>query len=184
MDKKGPLSIWAPLVDEGQSLSLVGYLGSHKPALALWVFMARHYAKMKEAYLLGRTETEVKDGEFLRVWIGAARLFMRREHPNERIVAERIRAKRFDVLLVHGLLVHGGTDEVGLRMFAGYSPVVSVAPINIINLSICSEVLTLGIAGFRAHQQRDSHGARQPCSGRNVRHCAAAPPGQGCPAVC
>jgi serine/threonine protein kinase len=131
MDNQGPLSIWAPLVDEGQFLSLVGYLGSHKLALALWVFMAQHYAKMKEAYRRGRTETEVNDDEFLRVWIGAARLFMRREYPDERIVAERIRAKCFDVLLVHGLLVHGGTDEVGLRMFAGYSPVVSVAPINL-----------------------------------------------------
>ena len=92
---------------------------------------------MKEAYQRGRKETDFKnkdddDDVFLRAWIGAARLFMRRQYPNnsDRIVAERIRAQRFDVLLVHGLFVHGGTDEVGLRMFAGYSPVVSVVPID------------------------------------------------------
>ena len=133
MRGKGPLSIWVPLVGSGDSefLSLVGYLGSHTYALTLWVFMARHYAKMKEAYQRGRTANEVKDDTFLRVWIGAARLFLKREHPNERIVAERIPAWRYDVLLVHGLFVHGGTDEVGLRMFAGYSQAVSVAPINL-----------------------------------------------------
>jgi hypothetical protein len=128
---RGPLSIWVPLVDEGESLSLVGYLGSHKLALKLWVFMARHYAKMQEAYMRGRKGNEVKKGEFLRVWIGAARLFMRREHPNGLIVAERIQAWRADAVLVHGLFVHGGTDEVGLRMFAGYSYAVRVAPINL-----------------------------------------------------
>jgi hypothetical protein len=127
----GPLSIWVPLVGEGKFLSLVGYLGSHKLALKLWVFMARHYAKMQEAYMNCRKRNEVKNGDFLRVWIGAARLFMRREHPNERIVAERIQAGRADAVLVHGLFVHGGTDEVGLRMFAGYSHSVRVALINL-----------------------------------------------------
>jgi hypothetical protein len=128
---KGPLSIWVPLVGEGEFLSLVGYLGSHKHALKLWVFMARHYAKMKEAYMRGRKGNQDKKSEFLRVWIGAARLFMRREHPNEIIVAERIQAGRADAVLVHGLFVHGGTDEVGLRMFAGYSHAVRVASIDL-----------------------------------------------------
>jgi hypothetical protein len=42
-----------------------------------------------------------------------------------------IQAWRADAVLVHGLFVHGGTDEVGLRMFAGYSYAVRVAPINL-----------------------------------------------------
>ena len=47
---QGPVSIWAPVPKDDESISLVGYLGSNKPALSLWVYMARHYAPMKQAY--------------------------------------------------------------------------------------------------------------------------------------
>jgi hypothetical protein len=53
----------------GGSILLVGYLGSHKQALKLWVHMARHYAPMKGAYLHNRTDHKGKDDNFERVWI-------------------------------------------------------------------------------------------------------------------
>ena len=110
----------------GESISLVGYLGYHKPALKLWVHMARHYAPMKEAYLHNRTDPKGKDDNFERVWIGAARLFLQRECPGAQIRALRILASRLDAVLMHGLFSHGGTDELGLRFFACYSSAVSV----------------------------------------------------------
>jgi hypothetical protein len=118
---RGPVSIWVPVPKDDESISLVGYLGSNKPALSLWVYMARHYAPMKQAYMHNRTNPTDKGDTFERAWIGAARLFLQREHPGEQIRALRILAKRLDAVLMHGLFAHGGTDEVGLRLFACYS---------------------------------------------------------------
>ena len=124
---RGPVSIWVPVPSTGESISLVGYLGSHEPALKLWVHMARHYAPMKEAYLHNRTDPKGKDDDFERVWIGAARLFLQREYPGrDQIRALRIPARRLDAVLMHGLFSHSGTDELGLRFFACYSSAVSV----------------------------------------------------------
>jgi hypothetical protein len=133
---RGPVSIWVPVPTTGESISLVGYLGSHDPALKLWVHMARHYAPMKEAYLHNRTDPKGKDDDFERVWIGAARLFLKREYPGrEQIRALRIPAKRFDAVLMHGLFSHGGTDELGLRFFACYSSAVSVTSFSMVRFS-------------------------------------------------
>ena len=80
---------------------------------------------MKQAYIANRANPIDKDDTFERVWIGAARLFLQREYPGEQIRALRILAKRLDAVLMHGLFAHGGTDEVGIRLFACYSCKVS-----------------------------------------------------------
>ena len=68
-----------------------------------------------------RVQPGASDDEFLRVWIGANVLLMRNELQSSPAEAVSIPCSRGDVLLMHGLAVHGGTDELGYRAFTSMS---------------------------------------------------------------
>ena len=129
--------------------------------------MARHYQPMKRFYMHYRTQDKHLNEKFELVWIGATLLFLKSKYPDAQIVPVRFRAKRGDVLELHGLFVLGGTDKVGLRLFA--CSLLFYEGVLHLYLSVkmyCR--LTLWLAGFQAYQQRDSQCARQQCLGRNV----------------
>ena len=83
--------------------------------------MARHHQPTTLVYEHYRTHEKHLDKKFELVCIGATRPFLKSKYPDAQIVPVRFRAKQEDVLELHGLFVHGGTDEVCLRLFACYS---------------------------------------------------------------
>ena len=119
----GPLSLWVPFPKEGETISLVVWLYSHKPALTCLQHVARHYGSMKNAYM--RLKPDWNEDEFSKVFIGATRLLLQNKYPFDPVEAVRLRCKRYDAILFNCLLVHSGTDEPGFRGFACLSSKVS-----------------------------------------------------------
>ena len=119
VDGEGPISVWIPLPEAGKTISMVIYLGSSKAAVKLLANCAKHFRMMQQAYM--RVQPGASDDEFLRVWIGANVLLMRNELQSSPAEAVSIPCSRGDVLLMHGLAVHGGTDELGYRAFTSMS---------------------------------------------------------------
>ena len=154
----GPLSLWVPLPKEGETISLVVWLCSHKPALDCLQHVARHHGSMLRAYMNLRPRGTTE--EFERVFLGATRLLLRSKYPLEPVKPVRISCELYDALLFDSLLVHCGTDETGLRVFACLSRKVSVNCVNAILSKLLSfHVINLNVfTGVRAHQQYCSLG--------------------------
>ena len=119
VDGEGPVSVWIPLPEKGKTISMVIYLGSSKHAVKLLANCAKHFRMMQQAYL--RVQSAATEDEFLRVWIGANVLMMRKEPQSASTEAVSIPCILGDVLLIHGLAAHGGTDELGFRAFTSMS---------------------------------------------------------------
>jgi hypothetical protein len=80
---QGPVNIWVLLPKSGESMSLVGYLGSHKPALKLWVHMARHHAPIKEDYLSAQQDKASWQGGHLREGVDWSVFFAAEKERNQ-----------------------------------------------------------------------------------------------------
>jgi len=124
VDGEGPVSVWIPLPEKGKTISMVIYLGSSKHAVKLLANCAKHFRMMQQAYL--RVQSAATEDEFLRVWIGANVLMMRKEPQSASTEAVSIPCILGDVLLIHCLAAHGGTDELGYRAFTSMSKQVSL----------------------------------------------------------
>ena len=116
VQQKGPLSLWVPLPKDGDTISLVVWLCSHKPALTCLQNVAKHHASMHHAYM--RMKPDGTEEEFSRVYIGATRLLLQEKYPGKPIKPMRLPCRRYDAVIFNSLFVHCGTDELGLRAFA------------------------------------------------------------------
>jgi len=120
VDGQGPVSIWVPLPEAGQTMTMVIYLGSSIRAVKLLAHCAKHFRSMQEAYF--RVWPSASEDEFLKVWIGAGVLLMRNDKDQfEPTEAAAIACQLGDALAMHGVSSHGGTDEFGFRAFTSIS---------------------------------------------------------------
>jgi hypothetical protein len=96
-------------------------------------------------------------------------LLLRSKYPLEPVKPVRLLCRLYNALLFDSLLVHCGTDETGLRVFACLSRKVSL---NCVNAILSFHVINLNVfTGVRAHQQYCS----LACLSRKVSlHCVNA----------
>jgi hypothetical protein len=156
MLNSGLLSLWVPLPKEGEIISLVVWLCSHKPALTCLQNVARHHGSMWRAYKNLRPRGT--EQEFSRVFIGATVLLLRSKYPVAPVKPDRLSCRLYDALLFNSLFVHCGTDESGLhglRVFSCLSRKVSLNCLNAILSNLLSfPVIDLNVlTGIPAHQQ-------------------------------
>jgi len=107
-----PSVVWMPMEKE---ISIIVFIFSHEPALKCLEYFVNHSWEFRESWI---QRNPGKSDEWRDAFVDHVTQMLRDNFRELEIKGKRLLVTEQDLVIMHGLLVHSGTDDDGARLVA------------------------------------------------------------------